>query len=152
MAIFVMAFAGWSGWFMRGLTQLPALAAYLALVLHVYFIFAVSVHENHQVYAVVMLGLVAIFEPSYRRLLAAVSGLTTCNMLLFHSVGRSIVASLSTDLFFWLTALLSIANLALLVVHARLFRELYRRMRDNPPLLDGIVVPDDLHLLNAARR
>ena len=129
MTLIVMSVAAWLGWLMRGLNRLPALAAYLALVLHVYFVFAISVHENHQVYVVALLLMVVPCEPAYRRFTAVVSVLVALNMLLFYGLGRDFPEVPRSGPFLMVTVLLSIANILLLVVHARLFRDFYKRMQ-----------------------
>ncbi len=125
MALGIAGVAAWLGWLMRGVSQLPALAAYLALVIHVYFVFAIGVHENHQVYVVALLLIAATAEPAYRRLTAMVSALVALNMLLFYGLGRDFPQVPRSGAFLLVTVALSFANIVLLAVHARLFRDTY---------------------------
>lgn len=131
MALAVISVAAWVGWLLRGLSRLSVLAAYLAFVAHVYFVFAISVHENHQVYVVAPLMLVAYAEPAYRRFTLGLSLLVASNMLLFYGFGRDFPELPRSGPFLPVTVALSMVNIALLAVHARLFRNFYNRMRDN---------------------
>lgn len=101
--------------------RLGLLAAGTALAIHVFCGFAVSVHENHLVYAVAMLGVTAALDRRYAWLFVAMSVLATANMGLFYGLGRDGPALSRTGLFIVVTAVLSLGNIALLVAHARLF-------------------------------
>lgn len=127
MAAVVIAVAVRIGWAVRGLRTLRVQAAYLAFILHVYFIVAISVHENHQVYAVVVLGLLAWLEPSYRKLYLAISVITCLNMLLFYMPGVNVQILRQTAWFLPVTVALSAVNMLLLVPHARLLAGVLRR-------------------------
>ena len=68
MAILVVAAAAAAAWRVRGVNSIWRHAALYALIVHIYFVLAVNVHENHIIYAVPALALVAAVNPAYRAL------------------------------------------------------------------------------------
>lgn len=124
MAAVVAGTAVWLGWRLRGTRLLTMAAAYMALVVHLYFVLAVSVHENHLIYAAVPLLIVAVEQREYRWLALAVSLLTALNMALFYGVGRDWSEIPRVGLFLPITVALAGANVVLLVVHGRLYARL----------------------------
>ncbi|MGE0394105.1 MAG: hypothetical protein AB7I25_12230 [Vicinamibacterales bacterium] len=128
MAAIVIGTAAWLGWSIRGRRHVADLAAYVALVVHLYFVVAISVHENHLVYAAVPALIAAVEHREYRRLALGLNLLTAANMLLFYGVGRDWPEIPRVGMFLPLTVLLAGANVALLVAHARAFqRSILRR-------------------------
>ncbi len=125
MAALVVGAAAYLGWAMRGAWRVSALSAYLALLFHLYFVMAISVHENHQVYVVAPLLLVALEHRDYRRLAVALSVLPAVNMLLFYGGGRDLPEIPRTGPFLLVTVVFALANVVLLAVHARTYWRLF---------------------------
>ncbi len=129
-ALLVIASAVWIAWSIRRTADATRLAAATALIVHVYFVFGISVHENHLIYAIPALGIAAIHVRSYRFLLAAVSLLAMLNMLAFYGFGRDFAQPERTGWFLPITTTLALAVIGLLMVHVR---EFLRGRRAQPP-------------------
>ena len=118
----VLAVLGWAMWRTRrsgGFTPLVALAA---LTVHVYFVLAVQVHENHLQLALPLLAVVAAERKRYRPLFALLSALLFLNLNLFYGLGQGLAYALPRSLtFIDATVLLAAVNLGALVWHLRLF-------------------------------
>lgn len=121
--------AFWIAWSIRHVADTARLAAATALIVHVYFVFGISVHENHLIYAVPALGIAAMHTRSYRFLFVATSVLATLNMLAFYGFGRDFERPARTGWFLPITTMLSLAVIGLLVVHVR---EFLRVRREHP--------------------
>jgi hypothetical protein len=112
----------WAFWQVRGHRDVALIAAMGAFVFHVYFVFAVNVHENHLVYAIPLVGLTALTETRYWRLYVGLSVFVLMNLLVFYGLGRDFTAMDRIRWFWPLTLLGSVAGIALLWHHWRLFR------------------------------
>lgn len=121
MAAVVIGLAAWMGWRLRGTRRVADVAAYMALVVHIYFVLAISVHENHLIYAVAPLLIAAVDDREYRRLAVAISLLTAMNMAMFYGIGRDWPEIPRVGLFLPLTVVLAGANVWLLAAHARVY-------------------------------
>ena len=127
----VVAVVGWAMWRARrsgGFTPLVALAA---LTVHVYFVLAVQVHENHLQLALPLLAVVAAERKRYRPLFALLSALLFLNLNLFYGLGQGRAYALPRSLtFIDATVLLAAVNIGALVWHLRLFA---RECLETPP-------------------
>lgn len=123
MTAAIVAVALWALWRVRQQSSRTSVAALGAFVINVYFVAAIAVHENHLVYALPLIGLVAMNEARYRRLYVAASALVTFNALVFQGLGSDFAVLPRTGAFLPLTVLGAIASVALLVAHARAFRD-----------------------------
>ncbi len=125
----VAATAGWGLWRLRHATDLGAHLLAAAFVVHAYFVLGVGVHEHHMMLAVPLLCLAAALRPSLRPLFYVVSVIVALNMNLFYGIGMGRGYSvprllLGVDL----TVILSVANVAALVWHARILSREARRI------------------------
>ncbi|MGE3273782.1 MAG: hypothetical protein AB7O67_01630 [Vicinamibacterales bacterium] len=105
------------GWRAQRLDQHAAIGA---LTVHAFFVFGVAVHEHHMMLAVPLLVLAAGLNPVFRPIAWAVSAVVALNLNLFYGVGRGLgwaVPRMLTPID--LSVLLALANIALLVWHAR---------------------------------
>lgn len=135
-AAVVLGLWGLAFWRVRRNAAPAAVAALGALIVHIYFTFAVSVHENHLVHAVPLAALAAMFDRRYWSVYIGLSVLVTLNMVLFYGIGRDFVVP-ATALLLPVSTLASLAGLALLVRHARVFHRITSvtsRLESGPPL------------------
>jgi Gpi18-like mannosyltransferase len=129
MAVLVVIASLIVAWRARRDATTVRLAAALALIVHIYFTFAIAVHENHLVYAIVPLGLVAITRPDYRWIFWWVTAFSAANMLLFNGLGRDLSGPARIAWFLPVSMALSIGGLVILAGHAAAFHRLTRRGR-----------------------
>ena len=131
----VLALTGWGVWRLRGRQDLASHALAGAFTVHAFFVLGVGVHEHHMMLAVPLLALAAALQPVYRRLFYAVSAIVTLNMNLFYGIGLGWGWSLPR-LLLWVEAsvLLSIANIATLVWHARMVARATRQADADLPM------------------
>jgi len=101
--------------------SLPAAASMGSLAIHTYFVFAISVHENHLVNAIPLAALAAVFWPQYWRVFWGLTAIAALNQFLFYGFGRDFDYPDRTGWFWVWTAGLSLANMILLAAHAVLF-------------------------------
>jgi hypothetical protein len=125
--------AGWAMWRVRSRATQVRVAALGAFVIHVYFVLAVAVHENHLVHALPLLGLAAIGDRKYAPLYVAVSAVVTFNLLALQGLGVDFWTAPRTGGFLPLTVAGAIASVALLVRHARAFGEVTRATMGRAP-------------------
>ncbi|HKW00441.1 MAG TPA: hypothetical protein VJN96_11485 [Vicinamibacterales bacterium] len=118
-----IAAALWAFWRVRGRPTRSSVLALGAFAINVYFVAAIAVHENHLVYALPLMGLAALSDARYRTLYLAASALVTFNLLVFQGLGSDFAVLPRTGAFLPLTVLGAIGSGALLVAHARAFRE-----------------------------
>ncbi len=104
--------------------SLPAAAAMGSLAIQTYFVFAISVHENHLVNAIPLAALAAVYWPKYWRVFWSLTAIAALNQYLFYVFGEDFADSSQSGCFWLWTGLLSLANMILLAAHAVLF---YRR-------------------------
>lgn len=126
MAALIVIAATAIAWRVRRSATTLQLAAALALIVHIYFTFAIAVHENHLVYAIVPLGIVAIARPDYRWVFWWTTGLSAANMLLFNGFGRDLAGPDRIAWFLPVSMMLSIIGIAILAGHAAAFHRLTR--------------------------
>jgi hypothetical protein len=124
----ILLVAGWAAWRVRHARSLAIHAALGAFTVHAFFVLGVGVHEHHQMLAVPLLALAAALCPGFRAIFVTVSLICALNMNLFYGISRGwgwAVPRMITPID--LSVLLSFANLAALVWHARvLMRETAR--------------------------
>ena len=116
----VAATAGWGLWRLRRTTHLADHLLAAAFVVHAFFVLGVGVHEHHMMLAVPLLALAAALRPALRPLFWTVSAIVALNMNLFYGIGMGRGywvprLLLGIDL----SVILSVANVAALVWHAR---------------------------------
>lgn len=128
-AAFVIAVALWAFWHVRSRRDFALSAAMAAFVVHAYFVFAINVHENHLVYAIPLVGLAALTDARYWRLYVGLSAFVLMNLLVFYGLGRDFTSMDRTGWFWPLTLFGSVAGIALLGYHFRLFRTLLDERR-----------------------
>ena len=97
--------------------SLASAAAMGALSIHVYFVFAISVHENHLVNAIPLAAVAAVFQPRYWRIFWGLTAIAALNQYLFYGFGENFESPDRTGWFWIWTAGISLANMALLGVH-----------------------------------
>jgi hypothetical protein len=105
----------------RAGVDLTRAAALGALVVHIYFVFGIAVHENHLVYALPLIGLAAISDVRYRRLYVAASAFVVFNLLVMVGLGDDFPRLPRTGAFLPLTVAGALAGLALFAWHLRIF-------------------------------
>jgi hypothetical protein len=125
MAAFVILTALWLFWQVRGRPGFAPHTAMCALAVHIYCVFAVSVHENHLVYAIPLIGLTTLCDRRYRRLYIGVSAFVVVNLVLFYGLGRDFAAPPRAGLFWPLTVTGAFAGIALLAYHVQVFRQAF---------------------------
>ncbi len=111
----------WAMWMARRRRDLASMALLAAFTVHAFFVLAVSVHEHHQMLAIPLLALAAALRPDWRRLFWALTAIVALNMNLFYGIGAGAwlkVPRMVTPID--LSVLLSLANIAALVWHARI--------------------------------
>jgi hypothetical protein len=123
VAAATIAVALWAFWRVRGQPTRSSVPALGAFVVNVYFVAAIAVHENHLIYALPLMGLAALADARYRPLYLAASALVTFNLLVFQGLGSDFASLPRTGVFLPLTVLGAIGSVALLVTHARVFRD-----------------------------
>jgi hypothetical protein len=117
----VAATAGWGLWRLRHATELSAHLLAAAFLVHAYFVLGVGVHEHHMMLAVPLLCLAAALRPSLRPLFYVISLIVALNMNLFYGIGMGRGYSVPRLLLgLDLTVILSVANVAALIWHARI--------------------------------
>jgi len=117
----VAATAGWGLWRLRHSSDLAAHLLAAAFVVHAFFVLGVGVHEHHMMLAVPLLALAAALRPSLRPVFYVVSAIVALNMNLFYGIGMGIGYSIPRLLLgLDLTVILSVANIAALIWHARI--------------------------------
>lgn len=109
-----------------GLSPVVLLAAG-AFAIHVYFMLAVQVHENHLFLAIPLLAAAAAADPRYRKVAAAISAVMTLNLLLFYGVGRDLPPPPRRLTLVDATVILSIVHVAVFAWHARVLQVVTRR-------------------------
>ena len=118
----VLAVVGWAMWKARRSGGFTPIVAFAALTVHVYFVLAVQVHENHLQLALPLLAVVAAERRRYRPLFALLSALVFLNLNLFYGLGQGRAYALPRSLtFIDATVLLAIVNIGALIWHLRLF-------------------------------
>jgi len=122
-AALVVGLWGLAFWRVRQDARPVQVAALGALIVHVYFTFAVNVHENHLVHAVPLAALAAMLDRRYWSVYIGLSALVTLNMVLFYGIGRDFAVPV-TPLLLPVSTLASLAGLALLAHHARVFHHI----------------------------
>jgi hypothetical protein len=130
----VVATVGWGLWRLRRTRDLELHALAAAFTVHAFFVLNVGVHEHHMMLSVPLLALAASLRPSLRPIFYAISAIVALNMNLFYGIGRGwgwVVPRLLLGID--MSVLLSVANAAALVWHARI---LSREAR-----VDGTRVP-----------
>jgi len=117
---------GWGFWTARHARDLASHALVAAFTVHAFFVLSVGVHEHHMMLVVPLLALAGALRPSVRPLFYAVSAIVALNMNLFYGIGLGWGWSVPRRLLLIdLSVLLSLANIAALVWHARVLeREL----------------------------
>jgi Gpi18-like mannosyltransferase len=119
-SVAVVATVGWGLWRLRSARDLALHALAAAFTVHAFFVLAVGVHEHHMMLAVPLLALAASLRASVRPLFYAVSAIVALNMNLFYGIGMGWGWSVPRLLLgIDLSVLLSIANVAALMWHAR---------------------------------
>jgi hypothetical protein len=118
-----VAVALWAFWRVHGQSTRSSVLALGAFVVNVYFVAAIAVHENHLVYALPLMGLAALADARYRPLYLAASVLVTFNLLVFQGLGSDFALLPRTGAFLPFTVVGAIGSVALLVAHARVFRD-----------------------------
>ena len=117
----VAATAGWGLWRLRHTTHLADHLLAAAFVVHAFFVLGVGVHEHHMMLAVPLLALAAALRPALRPLFWAVSAIVALNMNLFYGIGMGRGYSVPRLLLgIDLSVILSVANIAALIWHARI--------------------------------
>ncbi len=116
MAAAVLAAALLAAWRVRGVTSVWRHAALYALVVHVYFVVAVNVHENHIIYAVPALAMAAAVNQRYRALYALTSAFACANLTLFYGLTGAERAPSGL-----ITCAVALAGTLLLAYHARIY-------------------------------
>ena len=117
----VAATAGWGLWRLRHSSDLAAHLLAAAFVVHAFFVLGVGVHEHHMMLAVPLLALAAALRRSLRPVFYVVSAIVALNMNLFYGIGMGIGYSIPRLLLgLDLTVILSVANIAALIWHARI--------------------------------
>ena len=116
----VLAVGGWGLWTLRRASDLASHALAGAFVVHTFFVLAIGVHEHHLMLAVPLLALAASLQASLRPLFYTISAIVALNLNLFYGLGIGVGWAvprlmLGVDL----SVLLSLANVAALVWHAR---------------------------------
>ncbi len=131
---FVIGVALWAFWQVRGRRDAGLAAAMCAFVFHVYFVFAVNVHENHLVYAIPLVGLAALTEARYWRLYLGLSAFVFVNLVVFYGLGRDFTG-MDRVRWFWPVSMVgSAAGIALLWYHFQMFRSLIAKHKNTPPI------------------
>jgi hypothetical protein len=132
----VLVIVGWACWTARHARDLALHAALGAFTVHAFFVIGVGVHEHHQVLAVPLLGLAAVLRPRFRPLFFAVSLIVALNINIFYGIGLGRGWALPRSmLLIDSSVLLSVANIAALVWHARLFRRECERPAGSPDVI-----------------
>ena len=129
----VLAVVGWACWTVRQTRELALIAALGAFTVHAFFVLSVGVHEHHMVLAVPLLALAAALRPAFVPLFVAVSAIVALNMNLFYGIslgaGWAVPRRVTgVDA----SVLLSVANVAALVWHARLLAREAAPVRSTP--------------------
>ncbi len=117
MAAAVLAAAVLAAWRVRGVTSVWRHAALYALIVHVYFVLAVNVHENHIIYAVPALAMAAAVNRSYRALCVCTSAFACANLTLFYGLTGTDLAPSGL-----VTCAVALAGLILIAYHIRTFQ------------------------------
>ena len=112
----------WLFWRTKGRANLASAAALGALVIQIYFVCGIAVHENHLVYALPLMGIAALSDRHYRRLYAATSALVVFNLLVMEGLGEDLPRLSRTGLFLPLTVVGALASVFLLARHLQIFR------------------------------
>ena len=117
----VLAVGAWGLWTLRRAGDLATHALAGAFVVHTFFVLGIGVHEHHMMLAVPLLALAASLQASLRPLFYTISAIVALNMNVFYGLGLGVGWAvprlmLGVDL----SVLLSLANIAALVWHARL--------------------------------
>jgi hypothetical protein len=105
--------------------------ALAALTVHLYFVLAVQVHENHLYLALPLLAFLVPADRRYLRLLVLLSAITFLNLSAFYGVGDSVGAWRDLITAFDVTIPLALVDVAALVWHARLFADLCTNRTDH---------------------
>jgi len=114
----------WLFWRAKHRPTLAQAAAFGALVIQIYFVCGIAVHENHLVYALPLLGIAALADRRYCGLYAAASALVAFNLLVTVGLGEDFPRMSRTGTFLPLTVVGALASVALLGWQVRLFRRL----------------------------
>jgi hypothetical protein len=118
---FVGVAACWALWRIRRARGLAVHALAAAFLVHVFFVLSVGVHEHHMMLAVPLLALAAGLRPTLRPLFWTVSAIVALNMNLFYGISLGAGWSIPRGILIVdLSVLLSCANVAALVWHARI--------------------------------
>lgn len=127
----VIAAAGWAFYrahrVVRGGASPSLLLAAGAFAIHVYFMLAVQVHENHLYLALPLLAAASAADVRYRRAAAAISAVITLNMLLFYGIGRDLPPLPRSATLVDASVLLSFVHVIVFAWHARLLHGLTGR-------------------------
>jgi hypothetical protein len=119
--VLVGAAALWALWRIRRAGTLAVHALSAAFLVHAFFVLSVGVHEHHMMLAVPLLALAAGLRPALRPLFWIVSAIVALNMNLFYGISLGAGWSIPRGiLLIDLSVLLSCANVAALVWHARI--------------------------------
>jgi hypothetical protein len=111
----------WTLWHIRRAGSLAVHALAAAFLVHAFFVVSVGVHEHHMMLTVPLLALAAGLRPALRPLFWTVSAIVALNMNLFYGIGLGLGWSVPRGvLLIDLSVLLSCANIAALVWHARI--------------------------------
>jgi Glycosyltransferase family 87 len=130
-----MGVAGFGIWRLRHNRDLASHALATALSIHAFCVLSVGVHENHLIFVVPFLTLAAALQPSIRPLFYAVSAIAALNLNLFYGIGRGWGYSLPRMMLgIDLSVLLSLANIAALVWHARVVSRIGKVTTAQPSL------------------
>jgi 4-amino-4-deoxy-L-arabinose transferase-like glycosyltransferase len=114
-------------WRARRVSGLPVAVALATLTVHIYFVLAVQVHENHMYLVIPLLAMLVPVHAEYRRLFALLSVIVLLNLNLFYGFGRGIGFALRNSITVVdLTVVLAAVNIVALVWHCWLFSRLCR--------------------------
>jgi hypothetical protein len=115
---------GWGLWAARRASHISLHALVAAFTIHAFFVLSVGMHEHHMMLAVPLLALAGALRPSVRPLFYAISAIVALNMNLFYGIGLGWGWSVPRRLLLIdMSVLLSLANLAALVWHARVLKK-----------------------------
>jgi hypothetical protein len=118
----VLIATGWTLWRVRHSRDVSLVAASAAFIVHAYFVLGIAVHENHLYFALPLLALAAAARPQLRPIHMAVSAVVTLNLFLFFGLGQGVPLPPRNFTIIDSTAVLAVANCALVVWHLRVFR------------------------------
>jgi hypothetical protein len=128
----VVGASAWGLWRIRRARDLSLHALGAAFVVHAFFVLGVGIHEHHMMLAVPLLALAAALRPRLRPLFYAVSAIVALNMNVFYGLGYGFGWGIPRQLLLVdLSVLLSLANVAALVWHARILAR--EAARDEAP-------------------